>query len=272
MRVSELAEFIIRREAHRQGRRVDPIIGEYRFCNVRREDDRVTKWIADNWREPRLTDPFLWFAMAVARLLNLPDSLSAIGYPVPWEPERVKTALHQRKDLGFKNFNAAYIVSTNGVKMDKIDYICDFVLSPLWRKRVDIAKALDGATLAKAHAALEAQPGLGSFLAAQLVADLKYTPALVAANDWATFAASGPGSRRGMNRVMQRDLKAPGREADWRAAMDKLRPALLKKLPRSLKNLHAQDIQNCLCEFDKYERARLGEGRPKQKYVPHEEK
>jgi hypothetical protein len=30
--------------------------------------------------------------------------------------------------------------------------------------------------------------------------------------------------------------------------------------------LHAQDLQNCLCEFDKYERVRLGEGRPKAKY------
>jgi hypothetical protein len=42
----------------------------------------------------------------------------------------------------------------------------------------------------------------------------------------------------------------------------------LKKLPRNLKDLHAQDIQNCLCEFDKYERVRLGEGTPKQLYKP----
>jgi hypothetical protein len=32
------------------------------------------------------------------------------------------------------------------------------------------------------------------------------------------------------------------------------------------KPMHAQDLQNCLCEFDKYERARLGEGTPKQIY------
>lgn len=32
------------------------------------------------------------------------------------------------------------------------------------------------------------------------------------------------------------------------------------------KKLCAQDIQNCLCEFDKYERVRLGEGAPKQRY------
>ena len=31
--------------------------------------------------------------------------------------------------------------------------------------------------------------------------------------------------------------------------------------------LHAQDVENCLCEFDKYERTRLGEGRPRSLYA-----
>lgn len=30
----------------------DPILKAYRFCNVRREDDTVTKWIAENIRKP----------------------------------------------------------------------------------------------------------------------------------------------------------------------------------------------------------------------------
>ena len=30
--------------------------------------------------------------------------------------------------------------------------------------------------------------------------------------------------------------------------------------------IHAQALQNCLCEFDKYERVRLGEGRPRNNY------
>lgn len=287
MRVKELASFILRRDAARIAKenpeafknitpplhkRIDPIIQKYRFCNVRREDDRVTKWIAANWREPYKDSPNLWFAMAAARLLNLPSSLAAIGFPVPWQPERVKEELHRRKAARLKNFNAAYIVSTNGVPMDKIDYIVDFVLNPLWRKRVSISNALRGATLEQAHYLLEQQPGLGSFLAAQIVADLKYTPVLEQAEDWHTFAASGPGSRRGLNRVLDRDPNHPyGSEANWRRHLGELREKLLRLLPPELQ-LHAQDVQNCLCEFDKYERARLGEGRPKQLYKPYEEK
>ena len=35
-----------------------------------------------------------------------------------------------------------------------------------------------------------------------------------------------------------------------------------------LGDLHAADLQNCLCEFDKMERVRLGEGKPKRRFVP----
>ena len=51
----------------------DPILREWSFTNIRREDDRVTKWIAANWRKPHADDPDLWFAMVVARLVNWPD-------------------------------------------------------------------------------------------------------------------------------------------------------------------------------------------------------
>ena len=30
----------------------DPFLQHYRFCNIRREDDRTTRWIAEHWRTP----------------------------------------------------------------------------------------------------------------------------------------------------------------------------------------------------------------------------
>src|SRR5437762_946187 len=68
----------------------DLILATYRFCNVHREDDRVTVWLRQNWREPHAADPDLWFAMVIARHLNLPDSLAEVGYPVPWSPKGQK--------------------------------------------------------------------------------------------------------------------------------------------------------------------------------------
>jgi len=48
----------------------DQIFHEWSFTNVRREDDRVTKWIFNNWLLPHATDVDVWFAMAVARFVN----------------------------------------------------------------------------------------------------------------------------------------------------------------------------------------------------------
>ena len=66
----------------------DEILQRYRFCNVYRELDTVTQWIADNWRRPHAGDQDLWFAMAVARWVNWPETLEDIGYPVPWKAKR----------------------------------------------------------------------------------------------------------------------------------------------------------------------------------------
>ena len=86
------------------------------------------------------------------------------------------------------------------------------------------------------------------------------------ASDWHTFAVSGPGSRRGLNRVFDYDVKKSWKEEVWYRELKGLRTYVNQRLLPNMDNLHAQDLQNCLCEFDKYIRAKSGEGRPKQKY------
>jgi hypothetical protein len=152
--------------------------------------------------------------------------------------------------------------------MDKVEYIVYKVLNVLWAERTGMRpKPVD--TLGVYHDMLMQFDGLGSFIAAQVVADLKYMEPLASAADWQTFAASGPGSRRGMNRVTGVAPTTSLSEGEFRAKMSFLQPALNAMLAKSdlfPRPLHAQDVQNCLCEFDKYERARLGEGTPKQIY------
>lgn len=279
MRVKEFVAFINARERHRAAKeagrrnpsRPDPIISEYRFCNVRRNDDRVTKWIHGNILYPFQESPDLWFFLVIARLFNNPDTLGSftnVQYQ-RWTAESWRKTLKALREKG-TIFNAAYIVSTNGRAMDKVDYVIDVVLAPLWERRKEIGDKIKRTEfLAVVQEVLEDEQGLGSFMAAQVVADLKYAhPSRW--SDFHTFAASGPGSRRGLNRVCGHDLNAPWKEAHWRAVLRALRDATNLRL--KMEPLTAQDIQNCLCEFDKYERARLGEGRPKQKYTPFEEK
>lgn len=244
----------------------DNILQSYRFCNTYRELDAVTIWIRENWREPYAEDPDLWFAMVVARLLNLPASMAALGYPVPWQRHRFLDVLKVRKQAGEKNFNAAYIVSTNGRPMAKELYLADEVLGPLWLARERL-RPQPGDSLNSFHMLLGQFQGLGSFMTAQVIADLKYVAPLKGAMDWHSFAASGPGSRRGLNRVLGKAVDAPWREDDWRGALGRLRDAVEPMFAAAgMEMVHNQDLQNCLCEMDKMERVRLGQGRPKRLY------
>jgi hypothetical protein len=272
MRVNDLVKFIRAREAVRIAKEAgksrpwtkDPILDKYRFCNVRREDDAVTRLLRSNWYPHFIDNPDLWFAAVVARLFNLPDSLEAlVSWTLPFKPEKMRSILHSRKRVGKNNFNAAYIVSTNGVAMEKVDYIINRVLGPLWADRKHFRKPFP--SLEALYNTLIQYDGLGSFIAAQVIADLKYIPPFDKTPDWMTFAASGPGSRRGLNRVARptQPVNSNWIEGVWREALKELLGKVNAKLAQPL---HAQDLQNCLCEFDKYERARLGEGTPKQIY------
>lgn len=278
--IGDFVKFIKARERHRRYKEEgigfsksnpkDDIIAIYRFCNVRRNDDRVTKFIHDwafvqhNWRD----DPELWFAFVVARLFNNEGTLEAIGpYVLPYDPIRMAKALEKRKATGAKLFNAAYIVSTNGVAMGKVQYLITRVLTPLWKHRAHLSHLIGKATsLDTVCQLISEQNGFKTFMAAQVVADLKYArPAQW--DDFDTFAASGPGSKRGLNRVLGNDKNAPMSEAVFRATLDRLRDSVNARL--NWDPITAQDIQNCLCEYDKYCRVAEGDA-PKQLYKPKE--
>ena len=277
MNIGRLLEWIKEREAIRLRREAgvpppwtdDPIFRHWNFCNVRREHDRITRWIATNWRDSHADDPDLWFAMTVARLINWPDTMAELGYPVPWNREHFLSVPRARGARGDKVWGDAYNISNGGKSEPKVEHVAG-VLDPMWARRERLRPKPDDSLLGW-HARLMQHDGMGSFMAAQVVADMKYVPPLIEARDWMTFAASGPGSRRGLNRILGRPVKASWREDDWRAAIRKLHAYMTPELQRiGIEQLHAQDLQNCLCEFDKMERVRLNEGKPKRRFISGE--
>lgn len=246
----------------------DLILQQYRFCNAYREQDKVTKWIAKHWRTPNDKDPDLWFAMLVARYINEPASLELVGYPVPWTDKaqkRFHDAVVTRKAIGKNFYNPAYIISTGGQAIPKHQYLAGF-FSKFWKDRFYMRPNKDQ-NLAIYADRLVAVPGMGTFFAGQIIADLKYTSHLKNSPDWWTFAVSGPGSRRGLNRVLGRPVEQNWREADWKTELDKLRKIVNEKITmHGLAKLHGQDLQNCLCEFSKFMKAVDNVGKPKQRY------
>lgn len=243
----------------------DRILQKYKFCNVYRELDTQTIWFAENWRKPNENDPELWFASLVFRFINWHGTAEELGYPVPWNGDKFVCAIQRRKDAGQKIYSGAYMISTHGVRQEKHLYLRES-LDKIWGERKTI-RPIKGEPLVNFHARLMCCFDVGSFLAAQVVADIKYVPALLGSADWHTFAASGPGSRRGLNRVYELHKNDSWKEESWKIYLECLKEEMDPMVEAAgMPKIHAQDLQNCLCEFDKYERVRLGEGNPKSRY------
>lgn len=224
---------------------VDPILQQFRFCNVNREDDAVTIWIRENWREPYLHHKNLYLAMILARLINWPPALEEIGFPEEWNHKKYLRVLQRRKMRGERIWTGAYMVTAGGRPIPKEEAVCNMV-HQFYRSTY---RPVAGDGLYHTWDQLQSQgvSGMGSFLAAQVVADLKYTPILKDAYDWWTFCAPGPGSQQGLNRLLDLPLMKQWNHQDFETAVNTLRQAITMIL-------HAQDVQNCLCEFSKYRR------------------
>ena len=233
---------------------LDPVLSSYRFCNVYRELDTVTQWIRRNWRELNSEHPDVWFAMVVARLVNWPGTLSALGLPLPWDPAHFVEVLEWRKKCAVKVFTGAYMIHAGPNAGSKAAYLAQEVLTPMWGRREDL-RPRKRDTLAALHTRLMTCKDMGSFMAAQVVADTRYTYTLEFAADWFTWAASGPGSKRGLNVLCGNDDdNQPWKEPMFLQVLHEVQYALNCALPVGWQKLHAQDVQNCLCEFYKYQR------------------
>lgn len=233
----------------------DEVFQRVYFCNVCREDDKVTRFIRRLY-SPWVRHPLFTHNIILARFLNWPDTLDPLGYQEEWDPPYVKSVLNERKLIG-KVWGNAYVVTTHGIKMDKIDYLCDRVMPSIHRT---LLPKLFDISCASAAGHLQCIEGISTFMAGQVVADLKNTPGhpLDGAHDRYIFALPGPGSRRGMDWLYGE--KVP--QSKWYPNLMDLRTALEKDGVY----LDAQDIQNCLCEFDKYMRVKTGSGRSKRGY------
>ncbi len=207
-RDAELLAFIRERERIRLRREAglpapwttDPVLGAYRFCNIRREHDPVTRWIADNWLRPHADDPDVFFAAIIARLVNDPNVLAQIGYPVPWQPERFIEVMTARKAAGLRCYDPAYVVATPAGEIgNKPDIQVALQFDPIWARRAEL-RPRPGDTLAGAAGRWKDIPGFGGgFYTGQFIADLKHLAPLRDATDWWTWARMGPGSSKGMN-------------------------------------------------------------------------
>lgn len=240
----------------------DPLLMQYSFTNCYREDDKTTKWMKIYVRDPYDFKDEVVLASLLFRWFNRIRTGEAIFCQLGLHGQ---TAFERMMDTGDvwvlrpailtycgsgPYVGGAYMIKTvNG--LNKIDG----VLTSIENSYDGIGRVLKQTSCHGAYEALRTIPYLGPFMAAQLVADLKYTHILSAASDWYIFAAPGPGSRRGLNMVYGLDPEKSMTEDEW---VEKLLDIQQLITPRLLdagwELMCAQNLQNNLCEFSKYVR------------------
>ncbi len=302
-RLTEWAYWIVEREAMRTRKAVvekrtgmnlppysdDPVMAGTRWCNVRRMDDKVSIWLMKNWYPDADTTGDLMrsfpgqlaaCAMA-ARMINRPETLSYItggnrfgGFDAAlW-----KKRMYEVKASGTPVFTNAYII--NGASGGpKIDQVLHAISAATARSSGAAQLRVLCDSMRRTASWFTQFPGVGSFIAGQIVADLRWVlPGEDRWRDRMHWAPPGPGSSRGMKYLLglasAADMSGRGKDMSEAQFLAYL-PALIE-VARTMpgvrgvfrdRKLEAHDIQNTLCELGKYIRVKNG-GHAKNSYPP----
>jgi len=266
-------DFILQREEARVNKLrgeprpwcADPIIAERKFCNVNREDDAVTMFIQKVIRQ-RLSDGDYgidWCVINIflARLFNHQPVLREMLCPVDIlirPTEEALEAMYERIEAyaaaGNTYLRGAYYVVVHGEEGKGKTTL---------RYYTDVAKKmlkLNWDACADLHEVAELMltvSGIGPFYCNQVVTDLRYLIQFEHAYDWSTFVWAGPGTQRGLNRFFGRDVKKAVAPKKATAEILQVRKDIQDLLPPRICSIFhdPNNLSNCFCEFDKYERA-----------------
>jgi len=244
----------------------DPILKEFKFCQVFREDDRTTRWFRTHMREPLRNNPDVFMATIAFRFFNLIETGRTLldnNLHIEWD--RPKAIEEIKKNP--KWITGAYIVKSPN-RMDKVTGVTECV-SHIWDDRENIVKQLESfTTLEKAWHFLMQYPYIGPFVSYEMVTDLRHTYLLEDATDICSWGNPGPGAMRGLNRLTGRPLEFCKRSWDWHSEMLDLYDWCSQKLDLSKLNyeFEMREVEGGLCEFDKYSRILKGQGRTRSVY------
>jgi hypothetical protein len=251
----------------------DPILQSYYFTNVYRELDRTTAWLRDTVRDPLRDDPRVIFATVAFRWFNYIRTgqiLHEQGWLTDWNEADVLAELGSRRDQGAQLFTGAFMINSPPGE-PKLEAICRRITN-VWRNRDGlIRKARSWLRMAEAHADLIRYEGLGGFTAYEIVCDLRYTRWLQHASDKSIWSNPGPGAIRGLYRVLGREIKnksnaaSPPVPKDWEPQTRRLLALLRERFP-DFPPFEMREVEMSLCEYDKFVRLLLCEGKSKRTY------
>lgn len=275
----------------------NPILSQYKFCNIRREHDRQSQYLIKNIStnsclslEDKIVNSFYF------RAWNNWDTMKDLGGP--WTAkclyssqmkEQVRPIYQQltTEDPDRKWWSSAY--NQGGTKQawrypdpnEKINKEDDiplrvFHIGPWLKEHNTVEKLLSASDQKAAFEAIKEIQGFADFLAYQIFVDLAYIEEFPFSEN--EFVVAGPGCQKGLNKLFDDYNGLTHEEAlFWLAdnideIFNRIHPPfwagrLFVDLPQEDRFFSVMCLENCMCEFYKYIRTIEGNGRPRVKYT-----
>lgn len=251
----------------------DKILQTYSFTNVKREHDRTSQLLIKHLYHPNYGAPRyqLLLNCALARYIGTAEFMQALRWQDSFRPKYIKDLIQSRMYKKEKVWTGAYIIPSGGYSGNKSDIVIDYFIKGLWEARDELCKRFDTwREFVETLIQVEGYGGSG-FMAKELTLDTFYTSFWSKPpKDKNTWTPVGPGSMRGAARIK-------GDEQANRLVKNKTLKVCLELFeihdlywPKDYVELELTDIQFQLCEFDKWERVRLCQGRPRKTYTPRQ--
>lgn len=270
------------------------ILQEYKFTNVFREDDRVTRALLNEVsKNNSLTLEEKVVNSILFRAWNNPRTFKLLGGPfkadVMYDTEKLKKQARpifkkiSEAEPKYLWFSSAY--NQGGTKVacqnENLDGTGEFEPDiPLrifhicsWLKELDMYNRLMNAKNQKeAYEIISDVRGFARFLAYQIFVDLSYIEEFPFSEN--EFTIAGPGCRKGIDLVFEEKSGMTYEEClFW--LRDHLKTQhyieLRRELKKQGKDINVMSLENCMCEISKYIRTYNGTGRPRCHYKPRKE-
>ena len=260
----------------------DPILASYRFTNCYRAADRVSQYLIKEVIYRGDQDPAeMLFRIVLFRFFNRISTwqllISALGEPTwaTFRIDRYDQVLTNAVSRGDRIYSAAYVIPAPrlGALRKHTNHLLLLQRMMCSGLRKSIRTSV---SMTDAFQVLRSYPGLGDFLAYQLIIDLNYSTLINF--DEMDFVVPGPGAKDGIYKCFGPGSR--GLDAEIIRYMSDTQEPHFTRLGLNFSDLNGRrlqlvDCQNLFCEVDKY--ARLahpeitgysGRTRLKQRYVP----
>lgn len=241
----------------------NPVLREYKFCNVFRAADRVSQYMIRDvcYHEEQCTPEDRLFQIIAFRVFSKVETWRAIRSLLGHYPtlndlanDNFSGALEQLKDDKATLYTAAFILCATNAYGQRLKHRNHIALFKHMFLQDNLGvKLLAASSLREVYDLLHTYPLMGDFMSYQIAIDLNYSD--LVNFDENSFTQAGPGALRGIKKVFENTGDyAPAEVILW---MVKHQKEEFKRLNLPFdglwgRPLHAIDCQGLFCETDKY--------------------